>query len=273
MKLVTVIVISYCSSDTITETLDSIKAQTYKNIELIIADDCSKDNSAQTAKDWIAHNGKQLYAVRLVTAPQNGGIPSNINRALKLAAGEYLKIIAADDYMAPEAIEEYVNFCEKNPRAVPIAKVKLFGSENADFAPIQRYCNNCYEFAQKDYREQYSMLLKQNRIAAPSGSFYPMEAVRAVGGYDENYRWFEDYPMNLKVMHLGYRCGFIDKELVFYRISDKSITASSMDRLKKTEAKLFFRLKLWYMLQNGMGLEAVKQSRAWIKILLKRNRY
>ena len=270
MKLVSVIVLSYCSAETIVQTLDSIKAQTYKNIELIIADDCSKDNSVQLARYWIAENKERFYAIKLAEAPQNGGLPSNINRALREATGEYLKLIAADDYMEPYAIGEYVKFCEANPNAVPIARVKLFGSKNADFETVQKYCNRCYEFAQRDYKEQYRLLLTQNCIVAPSGSFYPMELIRKLGGYDERYRWFEDYPMNLKVMHCGYRFGLIDDELVGYRLSDKSITASSQLKLKKTEMKLFFRLKFWYMFQNGMGWEALKQSRYWIKILLMR---
>ncbi|MBO5031563.1 MAG: glycosyltransferase [Lachnospiraceae bacterium] len=274
MKLVSVVVLSYRSAETIIETLDSIKNQTYQNIELIVTDDCSPDNSVEVAKDWIERNQGSLRALKLVTAKQNTGIPGNINRALKQASGEYVKLIAADDYMAPEAIKEYVDFCEKNPKTIPIAKVHLFSEKETAFPEVQQYCSRCYEFAQiQDYKKQYHMLLKQNCIAAPSGSFYPMQVIRECGGYDEHYRWFEDYPMNLKVMHKGYRCGLIDKELVFYRMSSGSITASSQLRLKKTEMKFFFRQKFWYMLGAGMGWEAVKQSRSWIKVLFMRENY
>lgn len=275
MKLVSVIVLAYRSAGTIVQTLDSIKHQTYKNIELIITDDCSPDNTVEAAQGWLNENEGSLSEMRLVTTSQNTGIPGNINRALKYAKGDYVKIIAADDYMTKDAVSEYVKFCEKNPNMIPIAKVHLFSDgeqgEKADFAPIEAYCNRCYEFAaEKDYKRQYHMLLKQNCIVAPSGSFYPMEIIRKLGGYDENYRWFEDYPMNLKVMHEGYRCGLINRELIYYRISESSITASRQMRLKKTEMKLFFRERMFYMMQAGMGWEAVKQSRYWAKIAMKR---
>lgn len=266
MKLVSVVVLSYRSAETIVETLDSIKNQTYSNIELIITDDCSPDHTVDVARKWIEENEGSLSSIKLVTTKQNTGIPGNINRALRQATGEYLKLIAADDYMTADAIAEYVKFCEENPKAIPIAKVHLFAEEETDFSDVQAYCNRCYEFAKKDDKEQYRMLLAQNRIVAPSGSFYPMKVIRECQGYDERYRWFEDYPMNLKVMHKGYRCGLIDKELVYYRVSAKSITSSQQLRLKKTEMKLFFRQKFWYMVQAGMGWEAVKQSRYWIKI-------
>ncbi|MDE7476709.1 MAG: glycosyltransferase [Lachnospiraceae bacterium] len=268
MKLVSVIVLSYKSAETIVQTLDSIKGQDYGNIELIITDDCSPDNTVETVREWIAKNKGILSNIKLVTAKQNTGIPGNINRALRHSCGDYIKLIAADDYMAVNAISAYVNFCEHNPRAIPIAKVHLFSDEKVDFTEVASYCERCYAFAGKTYQEQYHMLLMQNCIVAPAGSFYPMEVIKKVGGYDEHYRWFEDYPMNLKVMHAGYRCGLIDEELVYYRISGNSITASQMSRLKKTEMKLFFREKMKYMVQAGMGIEALKQSRYWMKVAL-----
>lgn len=74
--------------------------------------------------------------------------------------------------------------------------------------------------------------------------------------------------MNLKVMHEGYKFGLIDEEIVWYRMSEKSVTASQQLCLKKTEMKLFFRRKLWYMIQAGMGWEGIKQCKYWIKIAL-----
>lgn len=277
MKLVSIIVLAYRSAETIVQTLDSIKNQTYKNIELIVTDDCSPDDTVKTVQEWLASNEGALSRMQLVTTQQNTGIPGNINRALKHAKGDYVKLIAADDYMSTDAISEYVTFCEKNPNAIPIAKVHLFSDEKKeeiiDFTSIKKYCNRCYKFAaETDCKKQYRMLLKQNCIVAPSGSFYPMEVIRRLGGYDERYRWFEDYPMNLKVMHAGYRCGLIDRELVWYRISGGSVTAAQQMRLKKTEMKLFFHERMFYMIQAGMGWEAVKQLRYWVKIALKKEK-
>lgn len=272
MKLVSVIVLSYRSAGTIIETLESIKNQTYPNIELIVTDDGSPDNTVQAVREWIAENEGSLTAIKLVTSDKNTGIPANINRGLKVAEGVYYKGIAGDDYMTADAIECYVRFCEENPHTLPIAKVRLFGggSPNAAYADVQAYCDRCYEFAKLDYREQYRMLLVQNRIVAPSATFYPMDFIRKAGGYEESYRWFEDYPMNLKAMHDGYQFGLIDRQLVWYRMSGQSVTSSSLLKLKRAEMKLFFKKKFWYMCQNGMGWEAVKQCRSWLKVALSR---
>lgn len=268
MDIVSVIVLAYRSAATIVQTLDSIKNQTYQKIELIVADDLSPDDTVEVAKKWIEENKATLFDAKLVTTAVNTGIPGNINRALKVTTGKYVKIIAGDDYMAPDAMEKYTAFCNANPKKIPIAKVHLFSDEdkNAKFPEVQAYCEKCYQFAQKDYKDQYRMLLIQNRIVAPSASFYPTQLLRELGGYEESYRWFEDYPMNLKVMHAGYGFGLIEKELVYYRMSTTSITASAQLRLKKAELALFKKQRFWYMVQAGLGLEAIKQCKYWIKI-------
>lgn len=273
MKKVSIIILAYRSAETITETLESIKKQDYGKIELIVSDDCSPDNTVEIARKWIEQQAiSDTFDIKLITTKTNTGIPGNINRALKETTGEYVKILAADDLLATDAISAYVSFMETHPNTMPIAKVKLFCTENPglSFPVVETYCQKCYEFAQKEYQEQYQMLLMQNCIVAPSASFYPTELLLSLGGYEESYRWFEDYPMNLKIMHEGIGFGFLDKEIVYYRMSASSITASSQTKLKKAELALFRKQRFWYMVQAGMGLEALKQCKYWIKIALQK---
>ena len=267
-KLVSVVVQAYNSADTILRTLESVKAQTYPNIELIITDDASRDNTLQVTSDWMSNNQDVLNEIKLVTSNVNTGIPGSGNRALERVTGEYVLLLAADDCLMPNAVRAYVDFCEKNTDIIPISKVELFSDGECDLTSVQKYCERCYEYAQSDRRYQYHQLLVQNWIVAPAASFYPTRIICGLGGYDEAYRWMEDYPINLKLMHRGYSFGFIDKELVRYRISGDSIMGSRMTMVKKTEAKLFFREKMWYMIGAGMGLEALKQLRYWLTILI-----
>ncbi|MDE6917678.1 MAG: glycosyltransferase, partial [Lachnospiraceae bacterium] len=64
MKLVSVIVLSYRSAQTIVETLDSIRNQTYPNIELIVTDDCSPDDTVQVLRAWMEQNEGTLTAIK-----------------------------------------------------------------------------------------------------------------------------------------------------------------------------------------------------------------
>lgn len=269
-KLVSVVIQAYNSDDTIVRTLDSVRTQDYPRIELIITDDCSRDNTVPTVKKWIKENKDCLYDIKLITSDVNTGIVGNSNRALEKANGKYIEFLAADDFMAPDAISQYVLFCEEHPNQLPIAKVKLFSDEGPLDENVQKYCERCYALAKQPYKEQYQQLLMKNWIVAPAAAFFPVELMKRLGGYDEAYRWMEDYPFSLKCMSKGYGFGLIDKELIHYRISGRSITGSSMTPLKKDEARLFFKRKMWYMFGAGMGWEAVKQSRYWLRIMLKR---
>jgi len=271
IKLVSVVVQAYNSSDTIIQTLESVKTQTYPNIELIVTDDHSEDNTIEVTSKWMIDNQNVFADMKLVTTDVNTGIPGSNNRALRKVSGEYVEFLAADDCMMPDAIQQYTNFCENNSEVIPISKVALFWDGVCDADPVQRYCERCYEYARLDRRQQYQKLLVQNWIVAPAAAFYPVRILDKLKGFDEAYRWMEDYPLSLKLMHRGYSFGFIDKELIQYRISGSSITSSSMSPLKKTEAKLFFREKLWYMIGAGMGWEAIKQSRRWLKVLTSKN--
>jgi alpha-1,3-rhamnosyltransferase len=266
MKLVSVIVQAYNSAKTIVHTLDSVKLQTYPNIELIVTDDKSSDNTIEVVKNWINNNENKFIDIKIVTSSVNTGIPGSNNRALMAAKGEYVEFLAADDYMAPNAIEQYVKFCEENKCVIPISKVKLFtDDESCDFASVEKYCENCYEFAKLNRREQYRKLLIKNMIIAPAAAFYPIELLKKLKGFDERF-WIEDYPINIKILRNGYKFGLLDEYLIYYKISGNSIMGSGNLRIKKAEAKLFFELRFWYLLKVGMVREALGQCKYWIKM-------
>ena len=272
-KLVSVVVQAYNSAATITETLESVKAQDYQNIELIVTDDLSKDNTIEVVAAWLEQNESRFHQTQLVTTKVNTGIPGSNNRALRHVTGQYVEFLAADDRMSVDAISAYVSYCEAHPNTIPISRVRLFSEDaDCDLSAVAAYCARCYEFAALSQREQYRQLLIQNRIVAPAAAFYPVKILRALEGFDEAYRWMEDYPLNVKLLKKGYRFGLLDKELIHYRISGASITGGSRAPLKLAEAKMFFREKMWYMIGIGMGWEALKQSRSWMKVLLKRGK-
>jgi alpha-1,3-rhamnosyltransferase len=81
--LVSVRVITYNSSKTVIETLDSIYNQTYPNIELIISDDCSKDDTVAICREWVNQHKERFARTEILTVPQNTGVSANINRSEK----------------------------------------------------------------------------------------------------------------------------------------------------------------------------------------------
>ena len=101
-----IVIVTYNSSKTIISTLESVKAQTYKPLEVIISDDGSKDDTLEVCKKWIRDNENELYSVKIVTTPQNTGVVNNCNRGVGAVSGKcnWLKFIAGDDMFAPRCL-------------------------------------------------------------------------------------------------------------------------------------------------------------------------
>ena len=97
--LVSIGIITYNSEKTILETLNSAYNQTYKNIELIISDDFSHDNTVNICKEWISEHSSRFVNCFVLTSTQNTGTSANCNRLINYCSGEYLKILAGDDIL------------------------------------------------------------------------------------------------------------------------------------------------------------------------------
>src|SRR5580700_4603213 len=115
--LVSMIVVCYNQSRFVVETLESVKAQTYKATQLIIVDDCSSDSSVPTIERWLRENGIDCTFIRHKT---NQGICKSLNDALAVATGKYLSMIAADDTWLPDKIARQVEIMESQPDDVGV---------------------------------------------------------------------------------------------------------------------------------------------------------
>lgn len=102
--LVSVICLCYNHAPYLIEALNSVEAQDYDPIELIIVDDCSSDNSAQLISEWIKDKD-----VKFLKNETNIGNTKSFNRALNKANGFYIVDFATDDVLLPNSISEKVN--------------------------------------------------------------------------------------------------------------------------------------------------------------------
>ena len=112
--LVTVIVITYNSAKYVLETLESVYRQSYNNIELIVSDDCSKDNTVSICQQWVDTNRNRFISAKVIQTENNSGICGNYNFALKNANGNWIKYIAGDDILEDNCIERFVSNIKPN---------------------------------------------------------------------------------------------------------------------------------------------------------------
>lgn len=217
--LVSCTVVSYNSEKTIVETLESIKSQTYRNIELIVSDDCSKDNTVLVCRGWIEKNKDRFVRTELITVEKNTGVCENCNRVKRACRGEWVKGVAADDILLPNCVADFVEYVKAKPEAMWVSSYirvyrDYFNEENI----VSRNESTDSSFFDMTAEEQLKKIALWNVIKAPS-LFINRELGKEVGYYDSTYS-FEDYPYYLKILEHGYKCFFLQKETVGYRLHE-----------------------------------------------------
>lgn len=231
LHLVSVVVVTYNSSETIVETLDSIRAQTYSNIELIVTDDCSQDNTVETVQSWINHNKTRFSHAELITTMSNTGVSGNLNRGIGKTQGEWIKTIAGDDLLIPTAIEEYMRFVENNLDKVRMCVCDVEPFSEEDKVPdniIQTY-EKLFERESETYEQQKKRVMTSLVFVGPA-YFYSRELFDEIGGYSEKYGCAEEWPFVYKIIMAGNRIYALNKKLVRYRVSPNSLCNSRDDR-------------------------------------------
>lgn len=216
LPLVSVVVLSYNSSSTILETLDSVLYQTYSNIELIIADDCSTDNTSVIVEKWI-HNNPLLHSCFL-KSEFNKGISANANLGVSHCKGSWIKLIAADDIMLETCIEDNINYVTQNlDSKIVFSKLICFGEEQYKLR-IQEIQNGFrWDYWKLSPKQQYMLLLQGNFLTAPS-AFISKQLWIDLDGFDESIPFVEDWPFYIKAMKSGVKFSYLDKITVKYRI-------------------------------------------------------
>tara|TARA_R110002020_G_scaffold144492_2_gene317533 strand:- start:788 stop:1717 length:930 start_codon:yes stop_codon:yes gene_type:complete len=219
---ISIAVIAYNSEKTILETLNSILEQSYgsENIELIISDDSSSDNTVSIVKDWISKYKNSFKSISFIEHLVNGGVSKNCNSAWRSCTCEWVKTIAADDILLTNCISDNIKFVNKNPECkIVFSKIQTFGITNGIIP-------NKFDlrFFDKTSGEQNTYLKTFSFNIAPS-SFINRKVLEKVGYADEKYKMIEDLPLWLNLTKAGYKLYFMDSITVNYRI-EASITVS-----------------------------------------------
>ncbi len=218
--LVSIIVVTYNSSKWIFETLESAKKQTYGNVELIVSDDCSTDDTVIICKEWIKINKHRFVRTELLTTKKNTGIAPNVNRGLKAANGEWVKGIAGDDILLDNCIEININATKSSELLFYFSKNKILTNSDDTRKSFEDWYEVRYQYF---IGNQFDNLMNFGYYFPTVTFFANRKEFEKIGFYDERYPFHEDFPMWFKILKLGYTFHFIDEFTVKYRVSGESI--------------------------------------------------
>ena len=218
MPLVSVVIAAYNSEDTITETIFSVLNQTFKDLEVIVIDDGSKDRTTERVLE-IKDSRVKLFPY------ENGGVALARNRGITHASGEYIAFLDHDDLWTPDKIEAQVLALQKDPDAGVAYSwtINMYSEET----PIRFTKLSPVNFE----GDVYSQMLLYNIVGSGSNILARAAAIESVGGFDSTPISNEDWDFYLR---LAAKWSFVvvPKYQIIYRHTADSMS-SQVRRLEK----------------------------------------
>lgn len=214
--LVTIVSICYNHAQFVCENLDSILNQTYKNVELIIMDDCSTDNSVEVIQNWINENNVKCT---FIPHSKNKGVCATMNEAITLSKGKYISLIASDDVMETNKTAIQVEFLEQKGEEYALV-CSNFSEINENGKVLnENYFSDDFIFPEDIFNE----MLTRSGVLIHSPTILIRKSVfEKEGLYPENYIQ-EDFYMWLTLSQ-KYKFGFTSDTLVKYRVLASSLS-------------------------------------------------
>ncbi len=227
--LVSVCIPAYNNAEYIGETIDSILKQTYQNLELVVVDDNSKDDTLKVLQEYAAKDGR----VRVYHNENNLGMSGNWNHCLELCQGEFIKLVCADDLLAENALEKEVQALIEHPSAVMAeSDTKLVDLNGNGKGFYKRFGAKGLVSGSKVARKGFFV---KNYFGAPQANTFRKSAYEKVGGFDTDYTYILDYDFWVELAKLG-DVYIIHESLNFFRVRNDSNTGQVMGEDKQKTA-------------------------------------
>lgn len=208
--LISVVIPAYNSEAVVVETLQSVLAQTYRNLEVIVIDDGSTDRTRERVE------AIDDARVAVHTYP-NAGLSEARNRGIRRARGDLISFIDADDLWTRDKLESQLQALQRNPDLSIAYSWTMFIDERSRYLFAKAPC-----FFEGDV---YRDLLTNNFIAGGSNVLARMSCIESVGFFNTNLKGSEDWEYFLRAAR---RCRFavVPRYQVLYRFSSSSLSGN-----------------------------------------------
>ncbi len=260
---VSVIIPAYNCGHFLHEAVDSVRRQTYQDLEVIVVDDGSTDDTPEVVRELAAGWEK----VRPILADHRG-TPVNINRGIQQARGEWLAMLGADDLWLPEILQRCMDFLADHSRLsivyTPMSVTKMDGSS------MKGHSKACHA-------GWITEKLFQSIFVHDSSAVFHRRVVQTCGGLDESIPVGSGHEFWLRVS-TKFEFGLIDEPLAVRRWSTTSLTRSNRPQGRVARAGM---LERFYFERGGKDLIDAKGALRRLshvhysagKILLKQGDY
>jgi teichuronic acid biosynthesis glycosyltransferase TuaG len=243
--MVSIITPSWNVENLIGETIESVQAQTFGDWELLIADDCSKDNTAAVI-DSFAQNDPRI---KLIRQPHNGGPALARQAAIEQASGRFVAFLDSDDLWLPSKLERQIAFAQERRAALSFTafrRINENGSMTGRLIPVPNSLT-------------YGQLLKNTSIATLTA----LVDRDIAGNIAIKIEPYDDFCLWLSILKAGHTAHGLNEDLARYRVRGVSVSSRPLRSAGW----------VWHIYRNVEQLSPVKSAwcfahwsaRAWLK--------
>ena len=242
-ELFSVIVLCYRHFEYIYSAIDSVLAQDYPLIELIVSDDGSANFPRGEIADYIAeHRRGNIRRVLVRQQPENTGTVRHLNSAVKACTGSYIIALAGDDNLYDRhTLENYKAGFDAAPKRCLIEMAQT-GMYDETLETLQEYyvkpiVQEALEKSETDTGDLLRLLIKHGAILPSTSTCFRADFFREFGQFDESYTLVEDYPMHVRLAEEGWPIHYCNFVAIKHRSG--GISHGQQDTLKRS-SRLYY---------------------------------
>ena len=214
------------------ESLDSVIDQTYKELEILLIDDCSSDQSMAIAKEYQSRDTR----IRIVENEQNLGLVGNWNRCIEMATGDWVKFQFQDDVMDPETIEKMIRMATENSLRLVLTD-RMYVAESdlksrivRNYDKVKKLSDYVFETRVVSAKEMIRItnkdVFKYNFLGEPILGLIRKDVFDFYGVFDKRLKQIVDFEFWLRIS-TNEPVGFINEKLHSFRVHASSQTAKN----------------------------------------------
>lgn len=232
MPKVSIIIPTYNSSRFIKRTIGSVLAQTFRDWELIIVDDCSRDSTELAVREFAKFDKR----IKFIKTPENSGGPATPkNIGLENAVGEYVAFLDHDDEWFPEKLEKQLRVFQN--------------SKDENLGLVSCYINLVEEKTKKNISKHTKLfrgdvlpkIIKENFIVTTSSVMIKNEIIKKIGFFDSSFKTFDDWDMWIRIAEKGYYFDFVNSVLINYISHGENAYFNNSKRKDDQEFTLIYK--------------------------------
>jgi glycosyltransferase involved in cell wall biosynthesis len=259
---ISVLIPTYNYARYLPEAIESVLEQDFKDFELIIVDDCSKDNTVEVVKAYAARDSRIRFSVN----EKNLGIVGNWNHCMNLARADYVKFLFGDDKLCdPKALTKMYALFAKCPRATLAASARVILDDKSNVTEIWRTLpDGCYDG--REVIQRFLMENGRNFVGEPSAVMFRKSDLDRV--FDPRFLQMMDIEMWFYLLEKG-ALAYTSEALCAFRFHPQQQTARNANAgIGEREHVLFYAD---YATRESVAKKVVGPNLFYLRRLKKRN--